>query len=333
MSDLIANLRPGVTSRVEVTGCPQAGHFGEAALALYAPAPFLEEIAHFAPAPDSLAPETKECLGLLFAGGVSRVHLAGGPTLAAALALVESAAVGAVVCDCRTPDDFGALKAFLTARAEGMAECLGFVGAGDPEAALAAAKALCHERGVVCCPGAATLGEGAVSALYAPCALAARVLAAAPGHSFSGEEFPGLTGVARLPEARVQQLLAAGVCVFEELGGGVELIRGLTTATTQNGAESNCMGGLNTVLLGDEVVRRIRQMLQSRLRGAAVSLGSIRDQVAVELAALVQEGILAGFDPPRVRRAGDDPTACLVDVAFGVAHLIERIHLTAHIRV
>lgn len=331
-----ANLRPGVTSRVEVTDCPAPGTLNrDAALVVQSSGPAAMEIfSTFANAAEHCSGAVLECLRLLFAGGAGRVHLARGQDAAAALALLEDPAIGAVVCQCQTAADYAALRTHLNQSGANMAERLGFAGASGVADALGAAKALCCERAVLCCPAAATGEQETPHPLYAPCALAARLLSSPPNHSYSGEEFPQLQGVGTLPEAEVQQLLAAGVCVFEELGGGVELVRGLTTATTQNGAGSNRLRGLNTTLISDHVVRHIRQTLKTRLKGASTaSLGSIRDQVAVELAALRQEGVIAEFDPPRVRPDSGDPTACLVEIAFAVAHLIDRIYLTAHIRV
>lgn len=339
MTNPFENLRPGVYSRYDVTGWgdgPASPRDGALVLAGAEESSF-HTLEHL-DAALQLDEEATECLGLLFAGGVGKVHLAMAANFREALALLEQEEggldIGAVVCDCRVPEDYEALRQHLFQAGANMKERLGFCGVAQPEEALEAAKLLCCERAILCCP-AATTQTGKTGSLYGACCLAAKVLEhASPARSFSGLELPWLEQVDSLPERDVQALLMAGVCVLEHLGGSVELIRGLTTARTVNGAADNRMGSLNTILIIDYVNRHVRNRLRSRLGGMGIaSLGSIRDQVAVELAFLQEEGVISGFDPPRVRADAGDPTACLVDMSYQVSHLVDRIQLTAHIQV
>ena len=333
MSDVIQNLRPGVYSRYQVTGSCAATALRDCALVL----PRKEESLTLVTSPPQAAgleDIPRECLRLLLESGVGKVYLACGETARQALSLLGEGDVGAVVCDCQTPEDFTALKEYVTDTSRQMRECIGFC-AVFPEEAAELAAGLCCERVVLCSPALSAGEEAPSSPLYGACCLAARTLTAgSPIVNLSGEEFPLLAEAASLPEALVQELLAAGVCVFETVGSRVELVRAMTTATAQNGAADDCLRSLNTVLIVDDVIRHIRSCLKARLKGAGVSsLGSVRDQVAVELAAKRDAGILTDFSPPVVRPAGGDPTVCQVDLAFTVAHLVSTIHITAQIRV
>lgn len=335
MHDPSSNLRPGVYSRYRVTGSSApAVSRRDCALILPGREEAVFELGSFAQAAEIFEDAALECLRLLFEGGVGRVYAACGATARSALALLEANGdIAAVVCDCRSDDDFAALKEHVVAASERMEERLGFCAAADPAQALEAAAALCCERIALCCPALTTQTAAQASPLWGACCLAARVLGLeSPTQALSGEGFPLLKGAGALPEDTIQELLAAGICVFEEVGGQVELIRAMTTRTRRSGAPDDSLRSMNTLLIMDDVVRHIRGCLRGRLAGAS-SLGSVRDQVAVELAAKRDEGIISGFSAPVVRPSEGDPTVCLVDIGFSVAHLVDSIHITAHIRV
>lgn len=335
MSDTFENLRPGVYSRYRVSGGrgPIRSR-RDAALAVTAGAPGGLSPLTALPG-EGCSPTVLAYLALLLDAGVGRVWLASAEEIPQALALLEGVDVGAVIGDCAAEADFLALKEHVEAASDRMMERIGFCGADDPDRAAETAQKLCSGRVCLCCPTARVTDRplAEASPLYGACCLAASVLTAdSPAQALSGAPFPRLGEVARLPEADVQRLLESGVCVLEDLGGGVELIRGLTTSTVKGGAPDNALRSLSTALIMDDVVRHIRESLAARLGGAS-SPGSVGDQVAVELAAKRDAGIISDFSPPRVRADGGDPTVCLVDIGFSVAHLVSRIHLTAQIKV
>jgi len=333
MSDVLQNLRPGVYSRYQITGSCVPSALRDCALVL--PGDEAQLTVVTSPAQITHMEDfARECLRLLLEGGVGKVYLAVGATAREALALLGEGDIGAIVCHCNTPEDYQALKDYVVTASEQMRECIGFCAAPPAEAKEIAAR-LCCERVVLCTPFVAANPEAEASPLYGACSLAARVLTAgSPVVNLSGEEFPLLTEAAPLPEPLVQELLAAGVCVFERVGGRVELIRAMTTCTAKNGAADDGLRSLNTVLIVDDVIRHIRSCLKARLKGAGItSMGSVRDQVAVELAAKRDAGIITDFAPPVVRPSKGDPTVCQVDLAFSVAHLVSTIHITAQIRV
>jgi len=338
---LFDNQRPGVYSRYDITGfyglAPGAR---DAAVVLSgggAQSGVLHSFSSYAEALSAFGGNAplSEALRLLFAGGAGKVHAAvAGGDYAGAFSLLEGVDTGALVCDCREPDDLAALREFLEKSAERQRECIAFLGIGDPEEAIAAAEVLNCERAAICCPAVDT-GEAAPSAVFAACALAGRVLAAPnPIYNLSGDSFELLYGAQSLPEETVQRLLRAGVCVFEETGGEVELIRALTTRASTAGAADYSLRSLNTVLIIDDVMRSIRLCLRRRLKGTgAVSASGIRDQITVELAEKADAGIISDFAPPKVAPDKSDPAVCVVALSFSAAHLPSRIHITAHVRV
>jgi hypothetical protein len=138
--------------------------------------------------------------------------------------------------------------------------------------------------------------------------------------------------VERLPEFDVQRLIARGVSVFENIAGSVECVRAVTTRTQPDLS----LRPLNSILIIDDVMRSLRAGLGSLLRGMRVGLithDSISAQAAIILAAKRDEGILQSFEPPVVRTSAEDPSVCVVQLSFGVAHIVEQIHVNAHIRV
>ena len=55
--------------------------------------------------------------------------------------------------------------------------------------------------------------------------------------------------------------------------------------------------------------------------------------VIVELENFVSKEIIDGYDSVTVSAEADDPTTCVVEFSFAVAHGLNRIYLTAHITV
>ncbi|MCL2068343.1 MAG: hypothetical protein FWH00_00430 [Oscillospiraceae bacterium] len=340
----ISNQRPGIYSSYSVTSHYAAARsVMSAALVIKLPG-FAQGLHTF----DSPA-EAAEALGsyrtaqnalrILFDSGVSRVYLAAVNSdsdldyLAAIGHIAELPGVGAVICDAQDEDDLLDLVDSVEASSQAMRERLLFVGIDTAAHAAAAASALNHERGIVCTPAAYIPGDDVPSALYTACAFAGSILAQPnPGHNFSAYALGPLSRVERLPEADVQSLIAKGVCVFEQIAGNVECIRAVTTRTEPDLS----MRPLNSILIIDDVMRSLRTGLHSFLRGARTGLythESISAQAAIILSQKRDEGILTSFEPPSARTSSEDPSVCIVQITFGVAHIVEQIHLSAHIRV
>ena len=336
---MITNQRPGVYSRVEISG-PTGGGRGKAALLLpleEGGPPAVHLIESVGQATERLAenPLALRCLGLLLGGGAGRVTLITSPDLPGALeALDRQAPVDAIVCGFAGPDELIRLRDFTLAAACNQREAVAFAGIADPRAAIQAARAVCSGRVALTCPAVSPDG-GEPHPIYGACALAAAVVSApTPIQPFAGREFPGLGEASPLREEDVQALLGAGVCVFEGVGAGARLIRALTTDVPDERGGGGRLRLLNTVLIADHVIKGVRGALGQKLGGPGpATIEGIRDQVAVELAGQQDAGILAAFSPPRCRADQDDPGVCLVEISFEVARLLSRIHLTAQIRV
>ena len=114
------------------------------------------------------------------------------------------------------------------------------------------------------------------------------------------------------------------------------MIRGITTRTKSGEAPDGTWRELTTVRILDDVVPGIRDSLRSRFtraKNTAQTRGAIRTQVILELQEKLRREIIDSYGDVTVRQDGEDPTLCLVDFQFTVAHGLNRIALTAHITV
>ena len=90
------------------------------------------------------------------------------------------------------------------------------------------------------------------------------------------------------------------------------------------------------ILIVDDVIPAVRQALRSkfaRAKNTAQSRSAIRSQVIVELEKKVAEEIIDSYGEVTVTASEDDPTVCLVEFSFAVAHGLNQIYLTVHIKV
>jgi len=86
----------------------------------------------------------------------------------------------------------------------------------------------------------------------------------------------------------------------------------------------------------DEVIPTIRSALRTRFarsKNTAQSRGAIRSQVVLELEEMKSREIVDSYGEVLVSALKSDPTVCLVEFSFTVAHGLNRIYLTAHITV
>ena len=86
----------------------------------------------------------------------------------------------------------------------------------------------------------------------------------------------------------------------------------------------------------DDGVPGIRSALRSKFRRAKnteQSRGAIRSQVVLELENKLAREIITGYGEVSVEADADNPTVCLVDFSFTVAHGLNQIWLSAHITV
>ena len=140
----------------------------------------------------------------------------------------------------------------------------------------------------------------------------------------------------RLSDNEIDQLVRGGVTPIETVGGVSSPVRGITTRTSSGGAADTTWRELTTILIVDEVIPTIRSALRTRFarsKNTAQSRGAIRSQVVLELEEMKSREIVDSYGEVLVSALKSDPTVCLVEFSFTVAHGLNRIYLTAHITV
>ena len=186
-------------------------------------------------------------------------------------------------------------------------------------------------------------GESAAELVTHAAALNAAALAGVsasgrdPGVPLNGAEIRGLGGLGTAyTDNDIDLLVRGGVTPLESTAGTVSPVRGITTRTTTGGAADTTWRELTTILIVDDVIPAVRQALRSkfaRAKNTAQSRSAIRSQVIVELEKKVAEEIIDSYGEVTVTASEDDPTVCLVEFSFAVAHGLNQIYLTVHITV
>ena len=173
-------------------------------------------------------------------------------------------------------------------------------------------------------------------------AMAAAVAAALavtrdPAVPLNGTSLAGLGGVAeQYGDNEIDRLVQGGVTPLEAVGGVVSPVRGITTRTSTGGAPDTTWRELTTILIVDDVIPSIRQSLRSRFsktKNTGQTRGAIRSQVIVELESKLRSEIIDSYGDVTVSVYDEDPTVCLVEFSFAVAHGLNQIYLTAHITI
>ena len=134
----------------------------------------------------------------------------------------------------------------------------------------------------------------------------------------------------------IDLLVRGGVTPLESVGGVVSPVRGITTRTTTGGAADSTWRELTTILIVDDIIPSIRTALRSRFsraKNTARGRSAIRSQVIVELEKKVAAEIIDSYGEVTVNALEEDPTVCLVEFGFAVAHGLNQIYLTVHMTV
>ena len=256
-------------------------------------------------------------------------------TAFAAVAGIEDAAV--VVCDSTDLAVQQALKAMVlecsSARRERIAVVGGAAGESVGELVQRAAGLNC-ERVVLAAPG---MGDGSGGAMCAAAVAGAVAGNTDPALPLGGAQLYGLAGLeCGYDDGEIDALVRGGVTPLEALAGSCYVVRGVTTRTTTGGADDAAWRELTTILVVDEVIPGLRNALRakfSRAKNTAQTRGAIRSQTVMELEKRVAREIIDGYEDVAVSALEDDPTVCLVEFAFTVAHGLNQIWLNAHITV
>ena len=134
----------------------------------------------------------------------------------------------------------------------------------------------------------------------------------------------------------IDLLARGGVTPLESAGGVISPVRGITTRTTTGGAADATWRELTTVLTVDDVIPAVRAALRSkfaRAKNTAQGRSAIRSQVIVELEKKLAAQIIESYGDVTVSASAEDPTVCVVEFGFAVAHGLNQIYLTVHITV
>ena len=289
------------------------------------------------------APGMSTILKLLFLGGastVAAVKVDGEDYTAAfaALQTVEDAQI--IVCDSGELTVHQALRASLESASATRRErvaVVGMNGASNVEL-IERAKSLNSERMALVGPDGLDSSGAVLPGIFAAAAVAAAVAVTRdPAIPLNGTQLPGLGGVSEAyGDNEIDLLVRGGVTPLEAVGGIVSPIRGITTRTTTGGADDATWRELTTIMIVDDVIPTIRASLRSRFsktKNTAQTRGAIRAQTIVELESKLKAEIIDGYSDVAVSVCEDDPTVCLVEFSFSVAHGLNQIYLTAHITI
>ena len=256
----------------------------------------------------------------------------------AALETVENVQV--VVCDSADQTVQQKLRESVENASALRRERIAVVGGDDETAAelVTHAAALNSERMVLVGPDVVTSGGDSLSGVFAAAAVAGAVAASGdPAIPLNGAALRGLGGVSQLySDNDIDLLVRGGVTPLEAVSGVVSPVRGITTRTTTGGAQDTTWRELTTILVVDNVIPSIRQSLRSRFsrsKNTAQTRGAIRSQVIVELENKLKAEIIDSYGEVTASVYEEDPTVCLVEFSFAVAHGLNQIYLTAHITI
>ena len=200
------------------------------------------------------------------------------------------------------------------------------------------AKGLNSERAVLVAPGGLDQEGEDISGLTVAAAVAGALAGDSdPAVPLGGAELLGLYGLeGRYGEKDLDRLILGGVTPVEQVGGTVSVVRGVTTRTATGAAADPTWRDLATIRVVDDVIPSLRQALAAKFRRAKntpQSRGAIRAQVVLELEQKLSREIITGYEDVAVSADPEEPTRCLVDFSFTVAHGLNQIWLTAHITV
>lgn len=282
-------------------------------------------------------------LKLLFLGGASTVVAVrvDGDDYASAFGVLQTVEnVQVIVCDSGELTVQQALRASLESASAARRERIAVVGMSNATVTelTTRATALNSERMVLVGPDGLDSAGKPISGVFAAAAAAAAVAVTRdPAIPLNGTPLNGLTGVsADYSDSEIDVLVRGGVTPLEAVGGVVSPVRGITTRTTTGGADDTTWRELTTILIADDVIPSIRQSLRSRFsqtKNTAQTRGAIRAQTIVELESKLRAEIIDSYSDVAVSASEEDPTICLVEFSFAVAHGLNQIYLTAHITI
>lgn len=295
---------------------------------------------------EDTAPGMSTLLRLLFANGaaqVTAVRVADKGELEdyqAAFAALERENVQIVICDSAAENVQQALRTAVESASALRRERIAVVGGTEMSVSqlVSRAAALNSERVVLVGPDALDGKGQPLPGVFAAAALAGAVASQNdPAVPLNGAEVKGLCGLTKdYTDNDIDLLVRGGVTPLECAAGKVSPVRGVTTRTTTGEAADTTWRELTTILIVDDVIPAVRNGLRSkfaRSKNTPQGRAAIRSQVIVELERKLAAEIIESYDEVTVTASADDPTVCLVEFGFTVAHGLNQVYLTVHITV
>ncbi|MHA5218972.1 phage tail sheath C-terminal domain-containing protein [Dysosmobacter sp. Phy] len=292
------------------------------------------------------SPGMSTLLRLLFANGAATVlavrvdDAAGTADYEAAFQALGREEAQILVCDSAELEVQQALRTAVEEASSTRRERIALVGGnGDTAAELVErAAALNSERMVLVGPDALSSTGEQLPGVFSAGALAGVVACGRdPAVPLNGAEIAGLGGVCEdYSDNDIDLLVRGGVTPLECAAGVVSPVRGITTRTTTGGAADTTWRELTTILIVDDVIPAVRQSLRSkfsRTKNTAQTRSAIRSQTVVELEKKLAAEIIDSYGEVTVSASADDPSVCLVEFTFAVAHGLNQIYLTVHITI
>ena len=158
-----------------------------------------------------------------------------------------------------------------------------------------------------------------------------------PAVPLGGAVLKGVTALSqRYEDGEIDTLVQGGVTPLEAVAGQVSVVRGVTTRTKTGEVQDSTWRELTTIRVVDDVIPAVRSALRAkfaRAKNTEQSRGAIRSQVIVELENKLAKEIITGYENVTVEADSENPTVCLVEFSFTVAHGLNQIWLSAHITV
>ena len=247
--------------------------------------------------------------------------------------------VSVVVCDSTEETVQQKLKEMVVKCSGARRERIAVVGGAADESVdklVKRAEGLNCERVVLVAPGMGGSSGGAGCAAAVAGAVAGTTDPALP---LGGAQLYGLEGLEQnYDDGDIDKLVQGGVTALETLAGACYVVRGVTTRTkTKAGdAPDATWRELSTILVVDEVIPGLRNALRakfSRAKNTRQTRGAIRSQTVLELEKRVSREIIDSYEDVTVSALEDNPTVCLVEFSFTVAHGLNQVWLSAHITV
>ena len=292
---------------------------------------------------EDVDPGMSTILRLLFLNGASTVAAVRvadeEPDYAGAVGVLGKVEAQILVCDSGELSVQQALRTAVETASEQRRERIAVVGGSGLKASELVERAaeLNSERMVLVGPDLVR-GEGTLPGVFASAALAGAIASGTdPAIPLNGAELSGLEGLTEdYTDNDIDLLVRGGVTPLESVGGVISPVRGITTRTTTGGAADSTWRELTTILIVDDIIPSIRTALRSRFsraKNTARGRSAIRSQVIVELEKKVAAEIIDSYGEVTVNALEEDPTVCLVEFGFAVAHGLNQIYLTVHMTV